>query len=163
MAKKKLSADEYVALLNGLEGACLRGPMGFPVVGLTVMITDVEKDQDSSPGSIQACGSTLVDSCLRSSHHILLEPIMLLEIDLPSQYVGDILSDLTVKKRGFVKDVTSNSSGERSMIYGHVPLSTMLGYATSVRSMTQGEGSFSLEFSHLANVDKELAKKDIQS
>ena len=86
---------------------------------------------------------------------------MSLEIDLPTNFVGDVLSDLTVKKRGFVKEVISNKAGERSNVYGLVPFATMLGYATSIRSMTQGEGFFSLEYSHLEVVDKEIAKKEM--
>ena len=158
--RKMLHADEYIAVLEGLQAASLRGPLGYPLVGLRVSIVTAERDQDSSPGSFRACSSALVDTVLRSSSHILLEPIMRVEIDLPTRFVGEILSDLTVKRRGLVKEVNSNNvKVERSTVHGTVPLATMLGYASSVRSMTQGEGTFSLEYSNLSVVDKDLAMK----
>ena len=144
--KKIVTADEYNAIVDGLTASVSRGPKGFPVTGLTIKITNAERDHDTTPGSFQACASSFMDSVLKSTDHILLEPIMSIEIDLPTSYVGDILSDFTFKRRGTIKEVVSSLKGERSLIYGQVPFETMLGYATSLRSMTQGEGNFSLEY-----------------
>ena len=73
---------------------------------------------------------------------------MALEVEAPSRCVGDVLSDLTVKRRAQVKDIynSEEDSLNNSLVLAHAPLASMLGYATSIRSMTQGEGSFSMEF-----------------
>eukprot|EP01041_Mallomonas_annulata_P000195 gene195-350_t len=142
--KDMISNDEYIALIEGMNGALQRGPQGFPVVGLHVSIHEVIKDQDTTPGSVRACCSTFIDSILRGEEHVLLEPIMSLEIDSPAVSVGDVLSDLTVTRRGIVREVIS--SNMRNIILGEVPLATMLGYATTIRSITKGEGSFSMEY-----------------
>jgi len=153
-AKAILTSDEHVALLDGIKGALSRGPKGFPVVGVKVIVTGVERDTDTTPGAIRACAAVFIDQLMRGEHHALLEPIMDLEIELPVQFVGDVLSDLTVKRRAQVKEVLAAGSDEErggtgtksSTIMAQVPLASMLGYASSIRSLTQGEGSFSLEF-----------------
>ena len=72
---------------------------------------------------------------------------MALEIEVPSSSVGDILSDLTMKRRAQVKDVlSSEQDSANSLIVAHAPLASLLGYATAIRSMTSGEGAFSMEF-----------------
>ena len=146
-----VSAEERLSLLEGIQGALSRGPRGFPVVGLRVVVESMERDADTTPGAIRACAAILLDGVLRGSTQALLEPLMDLEITLPVDYVGNVLSDLTVKRRAIVKEVitaTNDASSKTTsaVILAQVPLATMLGYATSIRSMTQGEGVFTMEF-----------------
>jgi elongation factor G len=91
---------------------------------------------------------------------------MALEIEVPSQYVGDVLSDLTVKRRAQVKDIyNSEQDLSHSLVIAHAPLAGLLGYATAIRSMTQGEGGFSMEFLEFSSpmddhaVDEAFANK----
>jgi elongation factor G len=152
--KQSLSADEIVALTEGLQSALQKGPKGFPVVGLLVEVTSVSRDQDTTSGSLRACASVLCNSVLQHSSRSLLEPIMALEVEAPRDFIGAVLSDLT-QRRAQVKNVgggeetkenTKKGSEGVQTILAHVPLATMLGYATSIRSMTQGQASFSLEY-----------------
>ncbi len=88
--------------------------------------------------------------------HTLLEPVMSLEVDVPNQFVGDVLSDLG-GRRAQITEVVPN--GYRNIVLGSVPLSTMLGYATAIRSMTQGEGQYSMEYKGYEPVDISLVRK----
>ncbi len=155
--KSVLSADEYVALDEGLRAALARGPRGYPVVGVDVVVTNVTRDADTTAGAVRACSSLFVGELLSNEHQrVLLEPVMSVEAELPERFVGDVLSDLTVKRRAQIKEITSGVSAMHQ-IYASVPLASMLGYATSIRSMTQGEGCFSSEYSTHVPVDPSLA------
>ena len=149
--RESLRSEEFTSVVEGLQAALSRGPRGYPVVGLTLTVIEVRKDTNTSPGSIRACIAVLVDQLLRGDFQLLLEPVMLVEIDTPSQYVGDLLSDITVTRRAVVKDVQSFDM--RSKIIAEAPLAGMLGYATSLRSATQGEGTFSMEYLDHVPVD----------
>ncbi len=141
--------------MDGLQAALLRGPEGFLIVGLKVVVNSIEKDPDTSPGAVRACAAAMVDNVMRNDGHTLLEPIMSLEVDVPVQFVGDVLSDLGFR-RAQISEVVPN--GYRNTVVGTVPLSTMLGYATIVRSMTQGEGAYSIEYKGYEPVDISLVK-----
>jgi elongation factor G len=159
--RQSVTADEYVALVEGLQSSFSRGPLGFPVSGVNITVQSVEKDPDTVPGAVRACVSTFVDALLRGPHKALLEPIMTVEVDLPSVFLGDVLSDITVKRRGQVKEVVNRDMN--STIIADVPLATMLGYATVIRSMTQGEGAFSMEYVEHAPVDAAIVNEFLQS
>jgi len=155
--KSVLSADEYVALDEGLKAALARGPRGYPVVGVEVVATSVVRDSDTTAGAVRACSSLFVSELLgNESERVLLEPVMSVEVELPEKFVGDVLTDLTVKRRAQIKEINTGG-GAMHQIHAVVPLSSMLGYASSVRSMTQGEGSFSSEYSTHLPVDPSLA------
>jgi len=143
-AKEGLSGEEMSALRCGLEDALTRGPKGFPVVGLRITVHSVTKDSDTTSGAIRACCASFVDHLLRGEGHILLEPIMAVEVDSPVHNVGDVLSDLTMTRKALVRDVLT--VGSRNLILAEAPLAAMLGYATAIRSMTQGDASFSMEY-----------------
>jgi elongation factor G len=143
--RKSLRNDEYFALTDGLQKSFMMGPAGYPLVGITVQISSLTFDTATNLGSIRSGVASFVESVLASTDNIVLEPYMLLQVDLPAPYVGDVLSDLTVSRRATIQDVV-NSNGDFSTIYGQVPLATMLGYASTVRSLTQGQGMFSMEY-----------------
>ena len=88
---------------------------------------------------------------------------MQVEIEVPAACTGDILSDLTVKRRARVREISSLDSRGRTLIEAVVPFATMLGYATAVRSMTQGEGAFSLEYAEHAPVPISTAKEEMNN
>lgn len=166
-ATASLTADEKASLVDAIHGALSRGPRGYPVVGVRVSVVNVHRDADTTPGAVRACCAILIDQVLRSPHrHALLEPLMQVEVEAPAEFVGEVLNDLTVKRRGLVREVfaggaagasaaeqgSSSSSSlaqqqpKGSTILAQVPLATMLGYASTLRSATRGEGSFSMEF-----------------
>lgn len=153
-AKANCAHDELDALVNGMTSAFSRGRYGYPIMGLRIRVLNVEKDSDTTPGAVRACAVHLVDQLMRSEDHTLLEPQMSIEIDASSKFIGDVLNDLTSKRRASVHEVVNN--GQRDTIIGSVPLSTMLGYATAIRSMTQGEGQFSMEYHDYCPVDAAL-------
>ena len=142
---KKFTPQERYALLDGLDAYLQAGFKGHPLVGLHVTITDIVKDSDTTEGAVRACVVGTMQEAMKNLPHVFLEPVMSLDIELPEEYVGDTLSDLSVKRRALIKDVTSLPYNFSS-ITGTVPLATMLGYATSIRSMTHGQGSFSMEY-----------------
>ena len=144
--RKGLSAQQLDALEVGLRTAFSRGPAGYPVVGLSISVLSVNLDADSTPGAIQACASSLVSHILESGRGVVLEPVMLLEADVPCDITGDVLGDLSANRRAVVKEVTSNPDGSRSNIIALAPLASILGYSTAFRSITKGEGSFSMEY-----------------
>jgi elongation factor G len=143
--KKTMSADEYTALNDSLRNGLLRGPRGYPVVGLQVRVHGFAKDAGTTPGAIRACLSTaLVQLLLAPDSQQLLEPLMTVEVEVPDQYVGDVVNELTAKRRA--QELEIRSLGTSSIVVATVPLQSTLGYATSLRSMTHGEGSFTAEY-----------------
>lgn len=159
-ARSLLSADEFNTLQESLESALSRGPRGFPIVGLIVNVTEVHKEIDTTPGALRACASLFIKELLsHNENHILLEPIMSLEIELPEYFVGDVLSDLTVQRRAHIKEIIAGTihDKQKHLIHATVPLAAMLGYSTSLRSMTQGEGAFTAEYITHLPVDPLIA------
>lgn len=158
--KDALTMDQYSALYDALGSAITRGPLGFPIVGISVHVLEVRRDSDTTPGAIRACVCTFIDSLFRREsgsecRSIMLEPVMSVEIELPDHYVGDILNDLTSQRRANIHAVNTRSMW--STINADVPLYTLLGYASNLRSMTQGEGSFSMEYLAHHAVDDSIA------
>ena len=152
--------DRYSALHDALGSAITRGPLGFPIIGISVHVLEVKRDADTTPGAIRACVSTFIDGLFRKDsdsgcRSIMLEPVMSVEIELPDHYVGDILNDLTSQRRANIHAVNTRSMW--STINADVPLYTLLGYASNLRSMTQGEGSFSMEYLAHHPVDDSVA------
>jgi len=160
-----LNAEEKASLIGGLEDACQRGPLaGYPVAGFNVRVMGVAKDGDTTPGALRACSVAALAASMKSARAVVLEPVMKVEVYAPEASFGSVLSDLTVARRGTVRDVDGRGGGEegggeekdttatagKHVIHADVPLVALLGYATALRSITQGEGGFSMEFSHYA-------------
>jgi elongation factor G len=156
-------ADEQSSLKDALTSSFSRGPQGFPVTGFHVRVVGMERDHDTTAGAVRACASLFMDSVLRGDRKMILEPIMAVEIELPPSFLGEILSDLTSKRRGNVKEILNVDGSTLSSILADVPLATMLGYATSMRSMTQGEGSFAMEYLTHSPVEQSIANEFLNS
>jgi elongation factor G len=154
IAKEKLTGEELAVLTDAIQSSLLRGPKGYPIVGLNIVIKDIEKLQGiTTSGAIRACIATGIMQFLRDEENQqILEPMMDIEIELPNEYMGDVLSDLTSKRRAQNLEVKSLHENH-SIITAVVPLQALLGYITSLRSMTRGEGIFSSEYVYHAPVD----------
>jgi elongation factor G len=165
ISEEQMSQTSEVAnaLISGCRGAMKRGPIGaYEMANIKCYVEDIDADGGLSalnalPGVLRAASSTILATLLNEnkSSCSTLEPIMSVEISVPVDMVGNVLSDLTTR-RGTVGDVIMGDSSEvhsKAMVHGSVPLSEILGYANSLRSITAGEGSFSAEYEGHAPFD----------
>jgi elongation factor G len=135
---------------------------GFPVVGVAVELVDGSHHQvDSSEMSFRIAGSMAIREGLKAAKPVLLEPVMSVEVCVPEQYLGDIASDLT-SRRGRVEAFDESEDNQR-IIRVLVPLAEMFGYATDLRSRTQGRGTFSMEFSQYEPLPPEHARQMLEA
>jgi elongation factor G len=148
---------EYIQPINkGIQEALLRGVLaGYPVLDVKVTLTDGSfHEVDSSEAAFKVAGSLAFQDAAKKAGVYLLEPIMKVEVVTPEQFIGDVIGDLNAK-RGQVQDMTER--GGARVVNATVPLSEMFGYSTSLRSMTQGRASYSMEFSHYGEVPNNVA------
>ena len=143
---------------KGVEEAMARGILaGFPVVNVDVTVYDGSfHDVDSSEIAFKMAGSIAFQDAAHKAKIALLEPVMKLEIITPEDFMGDVIGDLNAR-RGQVNEMTER--GTAKVVRGIAPLSEMFGYATELRSMSQGRASYSMEFSHYAQVPENVAEK----
>ncbi len=148
---------EYIpAVEEGIKGAMLSGVLaGFNVVDVIVTLNDGSYHEvDSSEMAFKIAGSMAFKDAMRKADPVLTEPIMKVVVVCPDDYMGDIIGDLTAR-RGSVTGIEPISGSQQ--ISAFVPLSNMFGYATDMRSRTQGRGSYTMEPSHYAEVPKSIA------
>lgn len=150
--KEILTSEEYHALIDSINTCFRHGVKGYPVVGLHVAVVGCKRDaRFTTPGAVRACISTAITQLLLKEKHSLVEPLMALEVELPDAFVGEVVSDLSGKRRAHHVEIKhSEVSNQSSLIKAHVPLRSILGYAKSLRSMTQGYGSFTSEYHSLS-------------
>ena len=150
---------EYIPAIDaGIQGALQAGVLaGYPVVDVKVTLYDGSYHEvDSSEMAFKIAGSMALKDGLAKAKSVLLEPIMSVEITTPEQYFGDLMGNVTAR-RGVIQG-TEDRNGVK-VIDAHIPLSEMFGYATDLRSRTQGRGNYSMQFSHYAEVPKSVAEK----
>ena len=148
---------EYVpAVDKGIREACETGVIaGYPVVDVKITLTDGSyHDVDSSEMAFKIAGSIGFKEGFKKAKPVLLEPIMKVEVVTPEEYSGDIIGDLS-RRRGQILGMEEGPSGKA--IASEVPLSEMFGYATTVRSMSQGRATFTMEFGKYAEVPPGIA------
>lgn len=147
------------AVQKGVVEAMESGVLaGYPVVDIKVALIDGSyHDVDSSEMAFKIAGSMAFKDGCQKAGPALLEPMMRVEAVVPDEYVGDVLGDLS-SRRGTVEGMESRS-GNVQAVKGVVPLSEMFGYATSLRSMTSGRGTFSMEFNSYSQVSTSIAEK----
>ncbi len=145
---------------KGIRDAAERGYLaGFPVVDIRVSLYDGKyHDVDSSDMAFKIAGSLAFREAMKQARPALLEPIMHVEVYAPEQYSGDLMGHLS-SRRGKISG--SETRGGSVVVKAQVPLAEMLSYANELISMTQGRGSYSMEFSHYDFVPNELAEKVI--
>ena len=149
---------EYVpAVDKGVKEALEGGVIaGYPVVDVKVTIFDGSyHDVDSNEMAFKIAGSMAVKEGVRKAKPVLLEPIMKVEVVTPEDYSGDVIGDLN-RRRGQIQGMEDGPSGK--VVTAEVPLAEMFGYATSVRSMSQGRATFTMEFSKYLEVPNNVAE-----
>ena len=143
---------------NGVEAAMEDGVVaGYPMVDIKVTVFDGSyHDVDSSEMAFKVAGSMAFKEGARKADPVLLEPYMKVVVEVPEQYMGDVIGGLN-SRRGRIEGMETENS--ESKINGFVPLSEMFGYATSLRSSTQGRGTFTMTFDHYEEVPKKIAEE----
>ena len=150
---------EYIpAVGEGIEEAMKAGILGgFPVVGVHANVYDGSYHEvDSSEMAFHIAGSLAFKDAMQKAAPILLEPIMRVEVTTPEDYMGDVIGDIN-SRRGRIEGMDDIGGGK--MIRGFVPLSEMFGYATDLRSRTQGRGNYSMFFEKYEQVPKSVQEK----
>ncbi|HAH07718.1 MAG TPA: elongation factor G [Elusimicrobia bacterium] len=154
---------EFIAPIErGVREALEEGALaGFPIVDIKVTVFDGSYHEvDSNEMAFRIAAAQALRAGCQKAHPVLLEPIMRLEVTMPEQYMGDVIADLSARR---AKIAEMGVRGNVKFVRGAVPLSTMFGYATAVRSISQGRAAFSMEPSHYeqvpANVQKAIVEK----
>ncbi len=150
---------EYIpAVDKGIQEAMTRGIFaGFPVVDVKVELTDGSyHDVDSSEMAFKIAGSLAFQKAAKAGHPVLLEPVMKIEATTPEDYMGDVMGDLN-SRRGQIREM--GNRGMIKFIKALVPLAEMFGYATDLRSMSQGRAGYTMEFGHYNKVPNNIAEK----
>ncbi len=155
-----IPGEYHRAIEQGVKEALDSGPLaGYPLIDIKVTVIDGSYHQvDSSAMAFQVAGSMALKEAVQNASPILLEPVMKVEVVTPETYLGDVLADLNARGAQIL--------GMASMIGGQaidvmVPLAEMFGYATVLRSITQGRGTFTMEFDHYEPVSDEVAERII--
>ena len=153
---------EYVpAVDKGIREAMTSGPMaGYPVVDIKITLVDGSYHEvDSNEMAFKIAGSMGFKEGFNKANPVLLEPIMKVEVVTPEDYMGDVMGDLS-RRRGVLQGSDDSPSGK--LINAQVPLGEMFGYATSLRSMSQGRATFTMEFDHYAEAPNNIAEAVIK-
>jgi elongation factor G len=149
---------EYIpAIEKGIKEASDRGILaGYPVVDVKAMLYDGSYHEvDSSEMAFKIAGSMAFKEAAKNAKPVLLEPIMSIEVVTPEEYMGDVIGDLNAR-RGRVQNIERR--GNVQVIKSQAPLAEMFGYATSLRSKTQGRATFTMQFSHYDEVPKGVSE-----
>ncbi len=154
----KIPREFIPSVDKGVQEAMTRGVVaGYPMVDIKVELYDGSyHDVDSSTFAFETAGSIAFRKGCRTANPVLLEPIMKVEVVTPEDYFGDVMGNLS-SRRGQIQG--SAERGNAKVINSFVPLSEMFGYATDLRSMSQGRAAYSMEFDHYAKVPQNVAEK----
>ena len=150
---------EYIpAVGEGIEEASRAGILGgFPVLGIHAVVYDGSYHEvDSSEMAFHIAGSLAFKDAMSKGAPVLLEPIMKVEVTMPEEYMGDVIGDIN-SRRGRIEGMDDIGGGK--LVKGYVPLSEMFGYATDLRSKTQGRGNYSMFFEKYEPVPKSVQEK----
>ncbi|KPK33527.1 MAG: elongation factor G, partial [Betaproteobacteria bacterium SG8_40] len=151
---------EYIpAVQKGINEAMTSGVLaGYPVVDVKVTLFDGSYHEvDSSENSFKMAGILAFKDGMRKATPVLLEPIMAVEVEMPEEKMGDVMGDLS-SRRGNIQGMDDISGGGGKVIRAEVPLAEMFGYSTTLRSLTQGRATYTMEFKHYAEAPKSVAE-----
>ena len=151
--------SEFIpAVEKGIEEALGNGvKAGYPVVDVRVTLVDGKyHDTDSSEIAFKVAGSLAFQEAAKRAKPVLLEPVFSVEVVTPEEYMGDVIGDLN-RRRGRVEGMEPR--GNAQVVSAHVPLSEMFGYATDVRSMTQGRATYTMQFDRYEEVPTNIAER----
>ena len=149
---------EYIGPAEqGMKETCESGILaGYPVIDLKATLVDGSyHDVDSSEMAFKIAGSMAIKDAVMKANPVLLEPMMKVEVEVPENFLGDVMGDLN-SRRGQIEGMGSDQG--LAKVTAKVPLAAMFGYATDIRSKTQGRGIFSMEFSHYEEVPRNVAE-----
>jgi elongation factor G len=155
--------SEFIpAVEKGVEEALENGvKAGYPMVDVRVTLTDGKyHDTDSSEIAFKVAGSLALQEAARRAKPVLLEPVFSVEVVTPEEFMGDVIGDLN-RRRGRVHGMEAR--GNAQVITAHVPLSEMFGYATDVRSMSQGRATYTMQFESYEEVPPNIAEKVLEA
>ena len=146
------------AVGEGIEDATKAGILGgYPVLGVHANVFDGSYHEvDSSELAFHIAGSLAFKEAMQKADPVLLEPIMKVEVTMPEEYMGDVIGDMN-GRRGRIEGMDDIGGGK--MVTGYVPLAEMFGYATDLRSRTQGRGNYSMFFERYEQVPKSVQEK----
>ncbi|WP_100486451.1 elongation factor G [Sporolactobacillus pectinivorans] len=153
---------EYIpAVEAGLKDSLQNGLLaGYPIIDVKASLVDGSyHDVDSSEMAFKIAASMALKAAKGACAPVILEPIMKVEINMPDEYLGDIMGDIT-SRRGRVDGMEARAGAQA--VDAHVPLAEMFGYATSLRSSTQGRGTFTMQFDHYEQVPKSVSEEIIK-
>jgi elongation factor G len=145
------------AVEKGVEDAMDNGPRaGFPLVDVRVTLTDGKyHDTDSSEIAFRIAGSLALKAAVARAKPVLLEPVFSVEVVTPEEFMGDVIGDLN-RRRGQINGMEQR--GNAQVISAHVPLAEMFGYATDMRSATQGRATYTMQFDRYEEVPPNIAE-----
>ncbi|MCL4304780.1 elongation factor G [bacterium] len=153
---------EYIpAVHKGMEDAMANGPLaGFPIMDVKVELVDGSYHEvDSNEMAFKICGGMALREAVTKANPALMEPIMKVEVVTPDSYLGNVVGDLN-SRRGRIQEMHPRADGQ--VVNAMVPLSEMFGYATSLRSLTQGRAIFTMQFDHFMEVPKSISEKILE-
>ena len=148
---------EYIpAVEKGVREASQSGVLaGFPLIDLRVVLKDGSYHEvDSSEMAFKICGSMALKDAVKKARAVLLEPVMKVEVVVPTEYMGEVIGDLN-SRRGRIKGMEERSGAQ--VILAEVPLAEMFGYSTALRSATQGRATYTMQFSHYEKVPQQAS------
>ena len=154
---------EYIPAVDaGIQGAMSAGVLaGFPVVDVKVTLFDGSYHEvDSSEMAFKIAGSMAFKEACRKANPTILEPIMKVSVVVPDEYMGVVIGDVTARRGNILGQITRTGSVQ---VDANVPLSSMFGYATDLRSKTQGRGNYSMEPSHYTELPKSISEEIIKN
>jgi elongation factor G len=155
--------QEYIpAIQKGVREAMGRGVIaGYPLVDMKVAVYDGSfHEVDSSEAAFKIAGSMALQEAVRRAKPVILEPIMRVEVITPENFMGDVVGDVNAK-RGIIQEIEDRGEGNArvKVIKALVPLASMFGYATQLRSMSQGRANYNMEFDHYEEVPGNIAEE----
>jgi elongation factor G len=150
---------EYIQPINqGIQESMATGGLaGYPIVDIKATVVDGSyHDVDSSEMAFKIAGSLALKDAIRRGRSVILEPIMAVEVTTPDEFMGDVIGDLN-SRRGQIQGMETRAGAQ--VVRANVPLATMFGYATDLRSATQGRAVYSMQFDHYAPVPSNVAEE----
>lgn len=149
---------EYISAVgNGISGALANGVVAsYPLVDIKATLVDGSyHDVDSSEMAFKIAGSMALQNAAKKAGAVILEPLMKVEVVVMEEYMGDVIGNINAR-RGRIEEMEPR--GLHQVIHGYVPLAEMFGYATELRSRTQGRGTYTMQFSHFEEVPQNIAE-----
>ena len=150
---------EFIQPVNaGIKEALGNGPLGgYEIVDFKARLVDGSYHEvDSSEIAFKVAGTMALREALKGANPVILEPIMKVEVVIPEDYMGDVMGNIS-SRRGHIEGMDTVAGSQ--VVRANVPLAEMFGYATDLRSRTQGRGVFTMQFSHFAEVPSSVADK----